>query len=107
MRIVKIFAKLLSLIGITPSKAQYEQWAEACGFFCTFIETRYPGHPVPVPSGDEKTFYEACGFCLQIDSDGMAALLDQPASTRRAMEHSLGQLGLSKLVDLAARATEA
>src|SRR5262245_49868384 len=90
-----------------PSKKQYDEWAEQCGFFCYYIETRYPGHPVPVPPGDERTFYQACGFCLQIDGDGMASLLGQPDSERQEMERSLQQLGLVKLTTLAAQAADA
>ena len=104
---MKIFATILSVLGILPSKKKYEQWAETCGFFTTFIETRYPGHPVPVPPGDEKTFYDACCFCGMLDSDGVASLLGQPASVRQAMEHSLEQLGLTNLIELAGRASDA
>jgi len=104
---VNIFAKILSAFGIMPSKKQYEEWAETCGFFCTYIETRYPGHPVPVPPGDERTFYQACGFCLQMDSDGMTSFLEQPAAVRQEMERSLQQLGLDKLIALAAQAADA
>jgi hypothetical protein len=89
------------------SKKQHEEWAETCGFFCTFIETRYPGHPVPVPPGDERTFYQACGLCVLIDSDGMAGLLEQPVSERRAIFRSARKLGQHDLVENAKKAAAA
>jgi len=80
---------------------------ETCGFFGTFIETRYGGYPVPVPPGDEKVAYDVHCFCGLIDSDGMACVLDQPQAERRAMFRSLRKLGMAKLVDFTKKAATA